>query len=151
MLGARGSNFVVFYSWQSGDVIKKIDVTPTAIFWSDDGSLLTIATMDGFYVLEVKEGEDGYDFELLHELGDVVLSGCWYGSCFIYNTEKGVKYYVGGELIIVKHLPHRVHVLGYLEKENAVIVVDKDVCEVRCYRRFVLHFHSTYIYISNKY
>ena len=28
MLGARGSNFLVFYSWQSGDVIKKIDVTP---------------------------------------------------------------------------------------------------------------------------
>ena len=29
MLGARGSNFVVFYAWQSGEVIKKIDVTPT--------------------------------------------------------------------------------------------------------------------------
>ena len=28
MLGARGSNFLVFYSWQAGDVIKKIDVTP---------------------------------------------------------------------------------------------------------------------------
>ena len=29
MLGARGSNFRVFYSWQSGDVVKKIDVTAT--------------------------------------------------------------------------------------------------------------------------
>lgn len=29
MLGARGSNFLVFYGWNSGDVIKKIDVTPT--------------------------------------------------------------------------------------------------------------------------
>ena len=46
---------------------------------------------------------------------------------FIYNTEKGVKYYVGGELIIVKHMSSRMHVLGYLERENAVIVVDKDV------------------------
>lgn len=33
MLGARGSNFIVFYSWQSGDVIKKIDVTPTVGCW----------------------------------------------------------------------------------------------------------------------
>ena len=29
MLGARGSNFLVFYSWQSGDVVKKIDVPAT--------------------------------------------------------------------------------------------------------------------------
>lgn len=27
MLGARGSNFIVFYSWETGDVVKKIDVT----------------------------------------------------------------------------------------------------------------------------
>lgn len=32
MLGVRGSNFLVFYSWQSGDVIKKIDVTATVYF-----------------------------------------------------------------------------------------------------------------------
>lgn len=97
------------------------------VFWSEDGSLVAITTTDGFYVLSVKEEEDGFDFELLHELGDVVISGCWFGSCFIYNTEKGVKYYVGGELIIVKHMSSRMHVLGYLERENAVIVVDKDV------------------------
>lgn len=33
MLGVRGSNFLVFYSWQSGDVIKKIDVTATVDFF----------------------------------------------------------------------------------------------------------------------
>lgn len=97
------------------------------MFWSEDGSLVAITTSDGFYVLSVREEEDGFVFELLHELGDVVLSGCWFGSCFLYNTEKSVKYYVGGELIVVKHLSKRVHLLGYLEKENAIIVVDKDV------------------------
>ena len=95
------------------------------MFWSEDGSLVAITTSDGFYVLSVREEEDGFVFELLHELGDVVLSGCWFGSCFLYNTEKSVKYYVGGELIVVKHLSKRVHLLGYLEKENAIIVVDK--------------------------
>ena len=88
---------------------------------------MAITTSDGFYVLSVREEEDGFAFELLHELGDVVVSGCWFGSCFLYNTEKSVKYYVGGELIVVKHLSKRVHLLGYLEKENAIIVVDKDV------------------------
>lgn len=89
--------------------------------------MVAITTSDGFYVLSVREEEDGFVFELLHELGDVVLSGCWFGSCFLYNTEKSVKYYVGGELIVVKHLSKRMHLLGYLEKENAIIVVDKDV------------------------
>lgn len=72
-------------------------------------------------------GESEYEFELLHEMGDNVISGCWSGSCFIYNTEKGLKYYVGGEVIIVKHFNSRMYLLGYLEKENAVILVDKDV------------------------
>ena len=31
MLGARGQNFLVFYDWQSGDVVRKIDVTPTVV------------------------------------------------------------------------------------------------------------------------
>ena len=89
--------------------------------------MLIVGTADGFFVLSVTEAEDGYDFELLHEMGDPIVSGCWSGSCFIYNTEKGLKYFVGGEVIIVKHLNTRMHVLGYLEKENAVILVDKDV------------------------
>lgn len=72
-------------------------------------------------------GESEYEFELLHEMGDNVISGCWSGACFIYNTEKGLKYYVGGEVIIVKHFNTRMYLLGYLDKENAVILVDKDV------------------------
>lgn len=36
MLGARGSNFLVFYSWHSGDVVKKIDVTATVPLRSTD-------------------------------------------------------------------------------------------------------------------
>ena len=86
-----------------------------------------MGTDSGFFVLSVKEAEDGYDFELLHEMGDIIVTGCWIGSCFIYNTEKGLKYYVGGEVIIVKHLGMRMYILGYLEKENAVIMADKDV------------------------
>ena len=42
---------------------------------------------------------------------------------------KGLKYYVGGEVIIIKHLNKAMHLLGYLEKENAVILVDKDVSD----------------------
>lgn len=97
------------------------------MFWSEDGSRVALGTQDGFFVLSVEETEEGFAFELLHEIGDPVVSGCWFESCFIYCTEKGLKYYVGGEVIIVKHLGRRMHLLGYLPKENAVILVDKDV------------------------
>ena len=86
-----------------------------------------ISTSDGFFVLSAVETEQGVEFELLHEMGDVVVSGCWVGSCFLYTTEKGLLYCVGGEVIIIKHLQNRSFLLGYLEKENAVILVDKDV------------------------
>lgn len=80
-------------------------------------------------MLSVEETEEGFQFELLHEVGDCVVNGCWFESCFVYCTEKVLKYYVGGETIAVKHLSKRMHLLGYLEKENAVILVDKNVGE----------------------
>lgn len=99
------------------------------MFWSEDGSHVAIGTSDGFFVLSVEETEEGFQFELLHEVGDCVVKGCWFESCFVYCTEKVLKYYVGGETIAVKHLSKRMHLLGYLEKENAVILVDKNVGE----------------------
>ena len=99
------------------------------VYWNEDASLVTIATNDCYFVLSVKENENGYDFELLHEIGDSVVSGYWNNACFIYNTIKGLKYYVGGEVIIIKHLNKMMHLLGYLEKENAAILVDKDVSD----------------------
>ena len=88
---------------------------------------MVIGTADGFFVLAVRETEEGTEFELLHELGDVVVSGCWAGACFLYTTEKGLKYYVGGEVIVVKHLQQRAFLLGYLDRDSVAVLVDKDV------------------------
>ena len=40
------------------------------MFWSEDGSHVAIGTSDGFFVLSVEETEEGFQFELLHEVGD---------------------------------------------------------------------------------
>ena len=97
------------------------------MFWNEEGSLVVIGTADSFFVLAAEETEAGVAFELLHEVGDAVVSGCWVGACFLYTTEKGFKYYVGGEVIIVKHLQSRGFLLGYLDKESVAVLVDKDV------------------------
>ena len=97
------------------------------MFWNEEGSLVAIGAADGVCVLAAEETEAGVAFELLHEVGDAVVSGCWVGACFLYTTEKGLKYYVGGEVIIVKHLQSRGFLLGYLEKESVAVLVDKDV------------------------
>lgn len=90
------------------------------MFWSDSGSLLSIATDDTFFVLKfdaeamerAKENpdkitEDGIEdaFDVVGEIEETVKTGCWVGDCFIYtNSVNRLNYYVGGEIVTVAHL-----------------------------------------------
>src|SRR5947209_14017246 len=43
LLGVKGSGFVALYDWDSGALVRRIDVIPNAIYWSDSGELVVIA------------------------------------------------------------------------------------------------------------
>lgn len=56
------------------------------------------------------------------------MSGCWVGNCFLYtNSSNRLNYIVGSEVCVVHHLDVPQYILGYLTKENRVIVADKDI------------------------
>lgn len=42
MLGARGSTFIVFYSWESGDVVKKVDVMANVRIWYEYDGIVNL-------------------------------------------------------------------------------------------------------------
>ncbi|CDQ87278.1 unnamed protein product [Oncorhynchus mykiss] len=114
-----------------------------AVFWSESGELVCIATEESFFVLrylaekvataqETKEGvtEDGIEdaFEVLGEIQEVVKTGLWVGDCFIYTSSVNrLNYYVGGEIVTVAHLDRTMYLLGYIPKDDRLYLGDKEL------------------------
>ena len=112
LLCVKSKDFVVFYDWARARVIRRIDVSPTKIIWSDNGSMVAIITPDGTFLLhynheqveeylnsnDAAEGDEGFSdaFDVVSELQDTVISGLWIHDCFFYTNAKGkLNYSVG--------------------------------------------------------
>ena len=148
LVGVKGGDgAVLFYDWDSGEFIQKIEATPKDVYWSDGGSMVLLACEDSAYVLSynsvvaqqaiamgqisVEDGIAG-TFELLYEIGDTITSGKWVGDCFIYVNSGGrLNYSVGGQIETLVHLETSTGgqaqhtILGYLAKEDRVYLIDK--------------------------
>lgn len=54
LAGVRGSDFVCFYDWNEGRLVRRIDVGAVKdVIWSDNGELVAIAGDASFYILQV--------------------------------------------------------------------------------------------------
>lgn len=54
LLGVRGSSFLCFYDWNSAAMVRRIDVSPKNVYWSENGEMLCIACADNFYILKFR-------------------------------------------------------------------------------------------------
>ncbi|XP_070207580.1 coatomer subunit beta'-like isoform X1 [Littorina saxatilis] len=143
MLGVRSVSGLAFYDWETTELIRRIEITPKNIFWSENGELVCIATEDSFFILKFsaeaveqskddkeKVTEDGIEdaFEVLNEVEESVRTGLWVGDCFIYtNSVNRLNYYVGGEIVTIAHLDRVMYLLGYIPKENRLYLGDKEL------------------------
>ncbi|XP_041796244.1 coatomer subunit beta'-like isoform X2 [Chelmon rostratus] len=143
LLGVRSNSGLAFCDWESTGLIRRIEIQPKHIFWSDSGELVCIATDESFFVLrylpervaaaqESKEEmtEDGIEdaFEVLGEIPEVVKTGVWVGDCFIYTSSLNrLNYYVGGEIITIAHLDRTAYLLGYIPKDDRLYLGDKEL------------------------
>ncbi|KAL6038168.1 hypothetical protein STEG23_030936, partial [Scotinomys teguina] len=97
LLGVRSVNGLAFYDWDNTELIRRIEIQPKHIFWSDSGELVCIATEESFFILkylsekvlaaqETHEGvtEDGIEdaFEVLGEIQEIVKTGLWVIASF---------------------------------------------------------------------
>jgi coatomer subunit beta' len=140
-LAVKGADCVVFFDWEEGEFIRKIDVVPTSIYWNEAGDSVVIACVDTYFVLRfdrdavasafsngsvnAEEGVDG-SFELDTTISDAVRTGQWVGDCFLYTNSAGkLNYFVGGQVMTLSHLDHRMYLLGYVPKEDRAFLIDK--------------------------
>ncbi|KAM9853533.1 uncharacterized protein ACBR49_004342 [Aulostomus maculatus] len=142
LLGVRSISGLAFYNWENTELIRRIEIQPKHIFWSDSWELVCITTDESFFVLRYlpervaaaqdanEMTEDGIEgaFEVLGEVQEVVKTGVWVGDCFIYtNSVNRLNYYVGGEIITISHLDKTMYLLGYIPKNDRLYLGDKEL------------------------
>nr|MBE5724356.1 coat protein (coatomer) beta' [Cucujiformia] len=142
LLGVKSVSGLTFYDWETLELIRRIEIQPKSIYWSDNGKLVCLATEDSYYILSynadqvprAKENnevaEDGIEaaFDVLGEVNESVRTGLWVGDCFIYtNAVNRINYFVGGELVTIAHLDRPLYVLGYVPKDDRIYLVDKEL------------------------
>lgn len=119
LLGIKGMGFVVFYDWETGSIVRRIEVEARNVYWSGTGNLVAIAGEDSFYVLRFdRDAYVGYlesggelddegveeAFELEADIAEVVQTGKWIGDCFVYTTGANrLNYVVGGQTHTITH------------------------------------------------
>lgn len=100
LLGVKGQGGVGLFDWESGGLVRRIEVDPRDVYWSESGELVTLACEDTFYVLRfsreawveaVQNGEvdeDGVEaaFEVVADVNEGVRTGQWVGDCFVYTN-----------------------------------------------------------------
>uniref|UniRef100_A0A2A4JZZ5 Coatomer subunit beta' n=1 Tax=Heliothis virescens TaxID=7102 RepID=A0A2A4JZZ5_HELVI len=145
MLGVKSISGVAFsfYDWENLELIRRIEIQPRHVYWSESGNLVCLATDDSYYVLKYNAAvvtraretntnitEDGIEdaFEVVGGVNEIVKTGLWVGDCFIYtNSVNRINYYVGGEIVTISHLDHTMYILGYVAKENRLYLNDKEL------------------------
>lgn len=144
LLGIKGGGSLSFYSWETGDLVRRIDVDTVSVNWNDSGDYVAVGTDESFYVLkydadavaEAMNGEEeidedeGIEDALVPEgeIDEVIKTAKWVGDCFIYtNTANRLNYYVGKEIVTISHLDRPMYLLGYLGNTSRLYLCDKEV------------------------
>ena len=140
MLGVR-SDRIVFYDWRTFLPIRTICGHVKSVTWNDSGELVCLTSDTRFYVLrfhkeQVEEvlnsgapiPEEGIleAFTPINEVEDRARQTTWVSDCLIYVSRTNrLNYYMGGEIFNLAVLERPMYLLGYLPKENRLLLTDK--------------------------
>ncbi|CAG5125898.1 unnamed protein product [Candidula unifasciata] len=139
LLGVKSFNSFAFYDWESMKLIRRIEISPKKVFWSENGHLVCMTSEDTLYMLKYNSelaeqatefSEYGIDdsFEVVKEVKGTVQTGMWIGDCFVFTSSiNRLNYCVGGEIVTVAHLDREMYVLGYIPKDNRLYLCDKEL------------------------
>ncbi|EFQ99936.1 coatomer subunit beta [Nannizzia gypsea CBS 118893] len=145
LLGVKGQGGIGMFDWETGNLVRRIEVEPRAVYWSESGELVALACEDTFYVLRFSRedyiaglnagqaDEDGVEaaFEVVTDVNETVRTGEWVGDCFIYtNSTNRLNYLVGDQTYTISHFDQPMYLLGYLPRDGRVYLADKELSTV---------------------
>lgn len=141
LLGVGGEDFVAFYDWETGKFVARVDVEATQVIWADSDELLVVITEESAFVLRydresvqqtLEEADDDVEiedaFEVVQELPEKIRTAKWVGDCLVFTTTANrLNYLVGNESYNISHYDKDMYLLGYIPRDNAIYLADKDV------------------------
>ncbi|ODV96815.1 hypothetical protein PACTADRAFT_65370 [Pachysolen tannophilus NRRL Y-2460] len=143
LLAIKSEGFVSFHDWESGLLIRRVDVEANDVIWSESGELVLIVSNDSAFALKFEreifqeaiengthDPEEGVEqaFDVLSDVNDSITSGKWVGDVFVYTSSANrLNYLVGGTVYNIAHFDKTMYLLGYLPRDNRVYVADKDI------------------------
>ncbi len=143
LLSVKGDGFISLFDWETGILVRRIDINPINVYWSEGGDLLLISGEEASYVLRFDrdsflnalqndslDPEEGVEeaFEVLYDIPEVITSGKWIGDCFLFTTYSNrLNYLVGGKTYTISHFDKQVYLLGYIPRDSRVYISDKDI------------------------
>ncbi|TGJ80874.1 hypothetical protein E0Z10_g7891 [Xylaria hypoxylon] len=142
LLGVKGQGGISFYDWATGGLVRRIEVEPRQVYWSDSGELVALACDDTFYVLRYSRDnyieaaqagqvdEDGVEaaFEVITDIAESVRTGEWVGDSFIYtNSTNRLNSLVGDQTYTITHFDQPMYSLGFIQRDSRIYLADKDV------------------------
>ena len=138
----RAGEVCFFFDWAECRLVRRIDVQPKEVKWSDSGDLCVVVCEESFFVLRYNRdlvttyfdsgqaiGEEGVDdaFEVVHEISEAIRTCVWVGDCLLYtNTAGRLNYTIGAEVITLQHLDRPLYIVGYIKKDNRIYLIDRD-------------------------
>lgn len=151
LLGVKADGFIYFFDWESGALVRRIDVDAREVIWSDNGDLVMIINGNedrsneearayallfnrDLYteaaVADQVDPDEGVEeaFDVLHEVDEPITSGKWVGDVFIFTTSTNrLNYFVGGKTYNLAHFTKEMYLLGYLARDSKVYLADREV------------------------
>ena len=137
LLAVKGDEYCDFIDWESGTLIRRINISPRQVYWSDSGIHVAIVLEESFFILQFSHSqvlkgtpeEDGYPdaFEVKFEIMENITSGMWLSECFLYTTSANkLNYCLGGKSMTLVHLDKKMFILGYIPQQNRLYLMDSD-------------------------
>ena len=129
----------MFYDWETGKIIRKIEIAARKVYWNDVGSIVAIVSAEDFYVLsynkayvleniekfESTEGDEEA-FTLLYEVHETVTSGLWISDVFFFSNAFGkINYSISGKIFNYAHTDKKKFLIGYISSQNRLYLIDK--------------------------
>ena len=128
LLGVASDDAICFHDWMSFSLVRQIDVKAIAVWWSQEGNQVAIATNDQLFVLTYNNEAENEEetFEVTYEGDDIVKSGCWSRGTFFFCDEKSVSFVVAGHKETFVRLDKPLTITGYIPKHERIFLCDKD-------------------------
>ena len=68
LLGVRSGSWLSFYDWETQDLVRRIEIEPKSVVWTETGEMCCITTDESFFILKYNQDKVNAAMENKDEL-----------------------------------------------------------------------------------